>query len=125
MLLDTHLLVEVMLGGNRIGASTTAELHRSMVLMSTVSVWELAIKERLGKIELPRDWPDVLGNSGFQTLPLLAEHAARIGEVTGLTHEDPFDRVLLTQARVEGLPFYTADRAILAAGLQNVHDARV
>ncbi|MGL5850587.1 MAG: type II toxin-antitoxin system VapC family toxin [Phycicoccus sp.] len=123
MLLDTHVAIELVLGGDRLGDRLLEDVVRGPVLLSAVSTWEVTIKRRLGKLALPATWADEVWASGVRGLPLLAEHTLRIGEVD-LPHADPFDRALVTQALVEGVPFVTGDRQILAAGLPFVRDAR-
>ena len=124
MLVDTHVVLELLLAGGRLGPRAYDAVAGEQVFVSTVSVWEIAIKRRLGKLPVPSGWETAVQESGFRSLPMLAEHASAIGEVEGLKHEDPFDRLLLSQARIEGLDFWTGDRAILAAGLPYVRDAR-
>jgi PIN domain nuclease of toxin-antitoxin system len=88
-----------------------------------VSVWEIAIKQQLGKLRVDVDLPEALRASGIGELKLSWEHANRYSD-TELTNKDPFDRALVGQARSEGLQLVTADRAILAAQLPFVVDAR-
>jgi PIN domain nuclease of toxin-antitoxin system len=79
-------------------------------LISTASVWEIAIKRSLGKLTAPEDLLDTVVAQGFAWLPISAKHA---WEVTMLPrhHDDPFDRLLIAQARVEGISIVTGDRA--------------
>ena len=83
--------------------------------MSMASVWELAIKAGSGRIDLPdtieRYVPDRLRHHGFDLLSIDLAHAFRAGALPRI-HGDPFDRMLVAQAQVEGLPILTADPAI-------------
>jgi PIN domain nuclease of toxin-antitoxin system len=85
------------------------------VAFSVVSAWEIAIKVGGGRMELPGDveryLPDRLRHHGFELMPIQLSHAFRAGSLPRL-HGDPFDRMLVAQAQVEGLPILTADPAI-------------
>ena len=86
------------------------------VYVSAASIWEVAIKARLGKIEGdPRALVAAITASGFLELPISAQHAAAIAALP-LHHADPFDRLLLAQAFTEPLHLLTADRALAAYG---------
>lgn len=124
MLVDSHVLIDILEDRGRIGRRTRALLQKEMVLVSAATLWELTIKVFAGRLRVRGHLAAGVEEAGFRQLPVLPEHAVRIGEVTQLQHRDPFDRLLLTQALVEGLDFYTWDRSILAAGLPFVRDAR-
>ena len=85
-----------------------AEVH-----VSAVSVWEVAIKRALGKMVVPIDLFDQVAASGCVALPITWHHARAV-EVLPPHHADPFDRMLIAQARVEGLTLLSADRAFAA-----------
>ncbi|HRA45814.1 MAG TPA: type II toxin-antitoxin system VapC family toxin [Phycicoccus sp.] len=124
MLIDTHVLIDLLGNRGRIGVHTRDLLREDPVFVSVASPWEMAIKAAKGHLAMPPNLSSAITEAGVRPLPILVEHALAIGEITGLPHADPFDRLLLTQAKVEGLDFYTWDRAILAAGLPFVRDAR-
>lgn len=124
MLIDSHVLIDILEDRGRIGRRTRALLQEEMVLVSAATLWELTIKVLAGRLHIRGHLAAGVEEAGFRQLPVLPEHALRIGEVTELQHSDPFDRLLLAQAKVEGLDFYTWDRSILAAGLPFVRDAR-
>ena len=87
-------------------------------LFSAVAIWETAIKYALRKPGFdvdPGDLDRVLRQKGWQELPVTARHALAAGDLPP-HHADPFDRMLIAQARVEGVPFYTADRALAVYG---------
>ena len=85
--------------------------------LSAVSYWEIAIKAGLGKLDLTADWPEVFDReiavNGIEWLPIAKAHCLELlklphpGLVSG--HRDPFDRLLIAQARAEGLTLLTAD----------------
>ena len=80
------------------------------VLVSAVSVWEAAIKRKLGRLELiPDDLRAELQVAAFGSLAITADHGLAAGELP-LHHADPFDRMLIAQAQVEGLTIVTRDR---------------
>jgi PIN domain nuclease of toxin-antitoxin system len=77
-------------------------------LVSTVSVWEIAIKRSLGKLTAPDDLPDRIAEEGFAWLPVSASHAWQVRALPAY-HRDPFDRLLIAQAFTESVPIITAD----------------
>lgn len=85
------------------------------VSFSVASAWEIAIKVGGGRMELPdtveRYLPDRLRHHGFDLMPIELPHVLRAGALPRL-HGDPFDRLLIAQAQIEGLPILTADPAI-------------
>ena len=85
------------------------------VSFSIASVWEIAIKTGVGRIDLPdnveRYVPDRLRRHAIDLLAIELRHALRAGTLPRI-HGDPFDRMLVAQAQVEGLPIITADPAI-------------
>jgi PIN domain nuclease of toxin-antitoxin system len=85
------------------------------VALSIASVWEIAIKVGSGRMDLPdsveRYIPDRLRHHGFELMPIELPHVFRSGALPRL-HGDPFDRMLVAQSQIEGLPILTADPAI-------------
>ncbi len=78
------------------------------VRVSAATVWEIAIKQGLGKITGPPDLPERVRDSGFRELPIGVDHAMAAGRLPPI-HRDPFDRMLVAQARCEGLTLVTRD----------------
>jgi PIN domain nuclease of toxin-antitoxin system len=116
LLLDTHLLLWALGDARKLGKSTTALIHRSEVYVSAASVWEVSIKASLGRLKA--DPRAVLGSvepAGFSLLAVNGEHAARVFEL-GPVHQDPFDRLLIAQAQVEGMTLLTNDTALAGYG---------
>lgn len=109
LLLDTHVVLWV-LAGSRISkqARTAIADPENMVHLSAASVWEVSIKRGLGRLTLPEHWLDAAQEQGIEILPITAEHALAVGDLPP-HHRDPFDRMLVAQARAEGLTVVTRD----------------
>ncbi|MFZ5556241.1 MAG: type II toxin-antitoxin system VapC family toxin [Pseudomonadota bacterium] len=117
ILVDTHLLLWWVAGSRLPGKS--GDLIRdpsNEVYVSAASVWEVAIKTRLGRLEVdPSAFASALTAGGFGELPVTSRHAA---VVAGLPdhHRDPFDRMLVAQALTEPMRLLTHDRALASYG---------
>lgn len=98
-------------------AREAIEAVDNAVLVSAVVIWEIAIKASVGRLELAavdlRRLPRLIETSGFAELPVLARHAAGV-QALPWHHRDPFDRLLVAQARDEGLTLVTVDPAMRA-----------
>lgn len=124
LLLDTSALIWVLIDSPRLGRQARKRITQaSVVHVSAVSVAELTIKAMLGRIGVPEDLPAALRQQSLVELPLTAEHAAAVTDFPALVRHDPFDRLLLAQARTAGLDFLTSDRTLLGLGLDFVVDA--
>ena len=122
LLLDTNVLIWVLLQDPRLRQDVVAMMAAAdLRYASAASVWEIAIKVGLGKLDLPRNvatWlPRELYESGMTPLPITADHAARV-EALPLHHRDPFDRLLIAQALAENLTLVTADARFAAYGVR-------
>ncbi len=84
-----------------------------MVFVSAASAWEAGIKQALGRLTLPAPFAVGVDASGFQRLPIAFEHAAEAAALPP-HHGDPFDRMLVAQARLEGLTLVSHDRLLAA-----------
>jgi PIN domain nuclease of toxin-antitoxin system len=117
LLLDTHVFLWAVTANRRLTAGTREFLSRADVIyVSAASIWEIAIKARLGKIDA--DAASLVGaidGSGFRELPVSAHHAAAVAKLPP-HHSDPFDRLLLAQAFLEPLRLVTADPVLSAYG---------
>src|SRR3954447_21353963 len=78
------------------------------VIVSAVVIWEIAIKRQLGKLDAPPDLLPQLEQAGVDLLPVTARHADHVGGLP-LHHRDPFDRLLVAQADVDGLTLVSAN----------------
>jgi PIN domain nuclease of toxin-antitoxin system len=83
------------------------------VVVSAASIWEIEIKRALGRLRAPDDLADRCDESGFERLDITFDHAEVAGRLP-FHHSDPFDRVLVAQARMEGMTLATADSALAA-----------
>jgi PIN domain nuclease of toxin-antitoxin system len=89
--------------------------------VSAVSPYELELKKSIGKLPFPDvpDWPAVLGNNFFLSLPVETRHGVLAARLP-LHHRDPWDRLLIAQALAEGLVVVTSDRLFAAYGVPTV-----
>ena len=124
LLLDTHTMYWYIEGDPQLSgtARTLIQDASNEILMSPASYWEIAIKISIGKWKLNRPYEEFidigLNQYGFQILPILPTHTARlIGLPFPPGHKDPFDRMLITQTLVEQIPIVSADSALDAYGV--------
>jgi PIN domain nuclease of toxin-antitoxin system len=113
LLLDTHLLIWAADGIERIpvGARELMADPNNDLFFSAASLWEIAIKRRLNRPDFQVDARILrrgLIDNGYRELPILSEHAIAI-DVLPPIHKDPFDRLLIAQAMVEGITLLTND----------------
>lgn len=116
LLLDTRVFLWLMTEPERLGPQLAlVEDAENEVLLSAASSWEIAIKYQLGKLELPTDparyVPDRLRSIGASPLAVEHSHALAVSSLPQL-HRDPFDRLLVAQARLLRLLLLTADRRL-------------
>jgi PIN domain nuclease of toxin-antitoxin system len=100
-------------------AAAAIEAKDARALISAVVVWEVAIKRRLGKLEAPPDLLEQLERAKVELLPVTARHADRVGTLP-MHHRDPFDRLLVAQAEVEGFSLVTGDTELSDYGIDIV-----
>ena len=125
ILLDTQVWLWMLSTPERFGTSGRALLedgsHR--LLLSAASSWEIAIKAGLGKLHLPAPAPvfvpRAMEASGVTSLQVLHTHALAVTDLPAL-HRDPFDRLLVAQASVEGVPLMTADPTIARYDVETI-----
>jgi PIN domain nuclease of toxin-antitoxin system len=111
LLLDSHALLWWLDEDPRLGPAASSAITdpTTEVHVSSVSIAELTIKIGLGKLTVNGDLVEHVVANDFIELPLAMAHASALQELP-LVHRDPFDRLLIAQARVEGLTLVTADR---------------
>lgn len=114
LLLDTNALLWTLAGDERIGQTVSLiGDRRNRVFVSAASAWEIAIKVGLGKLKVPphlETWfPAELAGAQLTPLPIAIEHVLEV-ENLPRHHADPFDRLLIAQARRENLTLITADQ---------------
>jgi PIN domain nuclease of toxin-antitoxin system len=127
LLLDTQTLLWWRDASCRLGRRARRAIERDAtgVAVSAASVWEIAIKSSVGRLKLHApldDWPGGLEGHGFTMLSVTVAHAAAV-ERLPYHHADPFDRMLIAQARLEQLTIVTSDTAFNAYDV-NVLDAQ-
>ena len=115
-LLDTHGLVWWLANDRRLTPRVRALIGdpASRILVSAVSAWEIGIKAALGRLDLPfepRDLRDAVGAERMEPIAIEFEHAIAAAELPPI-HNDPFDRLLIAQARALRVPILTADLKI-------------
>jgi PIN domain nuclease of toxin-antitoxin system len=109
LLLDTQVMLWWLLDNPRLGPETRQLLAAHPAVVSVASIWEVAIKHRLGKLAVAADvFRDQSLAAGAALLPVLDGHVIETGQLP-LLHHDPFDRLLIAQARVEGLMVVSSD----------------
>jgi PIN domain nuclease of toxin-antitoxin system len=115
LLLDTQILLWIMQSDPRLSEDARSILaNASEVFVSTASVWEIAIKWKLGRIkEAPQVVADCLQAAGLKELPVTNHHAAATANLP-LLHRDPFDRLLVAQAICGPLRLITSDTQLAA-----------
>jgi len=117
LLLDTHALLWWLADDPRLPAAVRESVGNpeALVHASAVSVWEIEVMRALGKLEIPADWHSAVEAEGFRRLEITWAHALEVGALPDV-HRDPFDRLLVAQARVEGMTLVSGDSAIAAYG---------
>jgi PIN domain nuclease of toxin-antitoxin system len=114
VLLDTHAFLWWSVADAPLGRRAARAIRdpETTVLLSAASAWEIATKHRLGKLPEAQtildDLPDALERGRIETLSISVAHALAAGALHG-PHRDPFDRVLIAQSRIEGIPVVTSD----------------
>jgi PIN domain nuclease of toxin-antitoxin system len=110
LLLDTHVLLWWLGDESKLSkkAKEAIASGENRVFVSAVSIWEIVIKEALGKLQVPRNFREVLNTEIFLQLDITANHAFACRELPPL-HRDPFDRLLIAQALVERFTLISSD----------------
>ena len=113
LLLDSHVLLWAAADDQRLSADARRLIQNpdNPRYFSAASLWEITLKRGLGRADFQAD-PRLLRrgllNNGYAELPVTSEHAIAVGDLPAI-HKDPFDRLLLAQARIEGAILLTAD----------------
>lgn len=121
LLLDTHAWLWLVRGERRLAADTLEAVFeaagRAQLYLSVMSIWEVALMERKGRLILENPclrWVgEALSRSGAEPIPLSVEIAIESHNLPGPFHDDPADRIIAATARVEGMTLVTRDRQLL------------
>jgi len=117
LLLDTHVVLWWQRDDRRLNkAARQAIATADVVWVSAASGWEVAIKVALGRLRLTEPFAVLIAADDFSELPLTLAHCAAL-QTLDAHHTDPFDRVLVAQARVEGATIVSHDRALAPYGV--------
>lgn len=110
LLLDTHILLWWLADDPRLPerAATAIGDGGTQIVVSAATAWEIAIKKAAGRLQAPDDLLDALTANDFDTLAITAAHVLTAGDLPA-HHADPFDRMLIAQARTEGLTLVSVD----------------
>lgn len=115
ILLDTNIFLWCILDDSKLTKKARALItHADAIYVSSASIWEIAIKKSLGKLDTASDLEELseaIEASGFLELPITSQHAAGVCSLKQV-HRDPFDRILIAQAICEPLIFVTADKLL-------------
>lgn len=112
LLLDTHVILWWLTDDPTLATDIKAKLDTEPdIFLSAATSWELAIKYAVGKLKAPEDLLERVRNSGFHEMPVTIAHTIVAGRLP-LLHKDPFDRMLIAQARHENLTLVTRDPEI-------------
>jgi PIN domain nuclease of toxin-antitoxin system len=117
LLLDTHAALWWLSEDEQFGQVAAGLLSSAAneVFLSAAVVWEVAIKRSLGKLDAPADFAPTLVAAGALPLPISLAHAAAV-ETLAWHHRDPFDRLLVAQATVDGAVLVSGDDALRPYG---------
>ena len=110
LLLDTHVLLWWLDDHPNLSprAKSVIADGKNLVFVSAAVIWEIRIKHALGKLEIPANFRKVLDQQGFELLDITVDHAYAVGDLPSY-HRDPFDRMLVAQAKLESLTLVTRD----------------
>jgi len=116
ILLDTHLLLWAVAEPRKLPAGARSRITQAEVFVSAASIWEVSIKAALGKLAAdPAELLAEIEPAGFSLLPVTGEHAAAVAQLPAV-HADPFDRMLVAQAKTEPLVLLTNDVVLAGYG---------
>ena len=123
-LLDTHSLLWWWTDAKRLSASARAAIEaEDRIVVSTASIWEIAIKTASGRldaiVDFRRHYRPLMKRNGFESLAMTDDHALMAGFLPG-QHRDPFDRMLAAQAVIEDLTVITRDPQLARFGCRTL-----
>ncbi len=112
-LLDTHVLLWWLADPGQLSTEARKAIAdgSNSIYLSAAAAWEMAIKKALGRLEFPSNLEQVLQDDHIEVLPIGLSHALAVADLP-VHHQDPFDRMLIAQAQIEGLVLITRDAQI-------------
>ena len=112
-LLDTHTFLYCLFGVDKLspGCKDIITDPENDIFVSSVNLWEISIKKSIGKLQAPEDMVSIVEEKGFLGLPISLEDGQSILDLP-LLHKDPFDRMLIAQAKNNKLSIITNDKVI-------------
>ena len=118
LLIDTHILLWADERPRRIAPALLAAMRdeTNEIAVSAATIWEIAIKRAIGKLRFDRPIVDTVLSLGFGVLPVAGAHAEHAGSLPP-HHHDPFDRLIIAQAQLEGMVLGTQDRLMRPYGV--------
>ncbi len=110
LFLDTHVLLWWLDDNPALSKKARNAISNpdNLIVLSSVVIWEIRIKQALGKLEIVPNFYSVIKNQGFELLSITSDHAFAVGDLP-MHHRDPFDRMIISQAKFEGLTIVTHD----------------
>ncbi|CAN0597166.1 unnamed protein product [Ectocarpus sp. 12 AP-2014] len=114
LLLDTHIFLWALSDTDKLSSETIKLIQNedNIVFVSVVTLWELQIKKSLGKIKLPKLFEENIPQYGYEILNVNLNHVSKLNNLP-MIHRDPFDRMLIAQAKAEHLSLVTKDQDVL------------
>lgn len=125
LLLDTHALLWWLDGDERLSLTARSLIgdEQTIVFVSAASAWEISTKVRIGKLpgaaEVAEQFREVIDQQNFEGLSISVQHARLAGLIPG-NHRDPFDRMLIAQAQLEGLPLVSIEQLFDQFGIRRI-----
>jgi PIN domain nuclease of toxin-antitoxin system len=112
-LLDTHVVLWWLDDPAKLSEKARQAIRHAdnRVYVSAAAVWEMGIKKSLGRLDIPANLPDVLRGDNIEVLDVNIHHALSVADLP-ILHQDPFDRMQIVQANLEGLTILTRDERI-------------
>ncbi|WP_233220054.1 type II toxin-antitoxin system VapC family toxin [Pleurocapsa sp. CCALA 161] len=112
-LLDTHSLLWTVFEPDKLSTEAQEIIvdHNNIICLSLISLWEISIKQNIGRLDIPKEFFEVVSEGGFEILSLTMDQIKKYRTLP-LHHRDPFERMLIIQARQQKLIFITRDSEI-------------
>lgn len=113
LLLDTHVLIWALENNSTLSAPARNAIieGKNLIFISSATVWEMSIKQAQGKLEIPDNLQEEISLHRFTQLGINFQHAQLAGRLPNI-HKDPFDRILIAQAKIEKLTLVTRDKLV-------------